>query len=172
MPPKLKSNEIISKLQKGEIKGIVVFDGVCNLCNWGVKFIDKRDKENKIMFAWAQDENMLEVLYKFNITKQSVLDEFAFLEYRPYNSNNKQNSISAYFTGKSEDNICVTRASTATLRVLNMMPLPWNICYMFILFPPFLRDLIYKLAAKTRYRIFGKTDECQKPRKSVYDKLL
>jgi predicted DCC family thiol-disulfide oxidoreductase YuxK len=115
-----------------ENKSIVLFDGICNLCNAAVGFIIKRDKEKIITLSPLQS-NLSEALnnqYHFN---QPQLNSIVLIE------NNK-----------------VYYKSTAILRVIKKLSGPIKILYIFIIIPPFIRDAVYMVIAKNRYRWFGK----------------
>ena len=115
-----------------ENQSIVLFDGVCNLCNAAVRFIIKRDKK-KIFTLSPLQSNLSEALnnqYHFN---QPGVNSIVLIE------NNK-----------------VYYKSTAVLRVIKKLSGPIKLLYIFIIIPPFIRDSIYSVIAKNRYRWFGK----------------
>jgi predicted DCC family thiol-disulfide oxidoreductase YuxK len=115
-----------------ENKSIVLFDGVCNLCNAAIGFIIKRDKEKNFTLSPLQS-NLSETLnnqYHFN---QPGVNSIVLIE------NNK-----------------VYYKSTAILRVIKKLSGPIKFLYIFIIIPPFIRDAIYSVIAKNRYRWFGK----------------
>ncbi len=115
-----------------ENQSIVLFDGVCNLCNSAVAFIIKRDKK-KIFTLSPLQSSFSEALndqYHFN---QPQLNSIVLIE------NNK-----------------VYYKSTAVLRVVKKLSGPIKCLYIFIIVPPFIRDAVYSVIAKNRYRWFGK----------------
>src|SRR5262245_39141298 len=118
---------------------IVLFDGVCNLCNRSVQFIIKHDKKNRFVFGSLQGTTGQSYLRQF----QLPADTF--------------NSFILVENGKA-----YTR-STAALRMLKHLGGAWPLLYAFIIVPPFIRNAIYNLIAKNRYRWFGRTDECWIP---------
>lgn len=120
-------------------KFIILFDGVCNLCNGTVQFIIKRDKKNQFHFASLQSESGQHLLAKYNL---------------PLNDYNSFVLI--------EDDKVYTR-SLAALRVAKKLKGLWPFLYGFIIVPKFIRDGIYKWIAKNRYKWFGKQDSCMVP---------
>ena len=116
-----------------ENQSIVLFDGVCNLCNSAVRFIIKRDKE-KIFKRSPLQSSFSETLNQQFHFKQPLLNSIILIE------NNK-----------------VYYKSTAALRVVKKLTGPIKLLYIFIIIPPFIRDAIYNVIAKNRYRWFGKT---------------
>ena len=118
---------------------IVLFDGVCNLCNRTVQFIIKKDPGQKFRFASLQGKTGQGLLKKFNLPTEDL------------------NSIILV-----EDERVYTR-STGALRMLKQLGFPWSLLYGFIIIPPFIRDVVYKWVAKNRYRWFGKQESCAIP---------
>lgn len=117
-------------------KSIILFDGVCNLCNSSVQFVLKRDKKNKFLFASLQSDAAEKLLLQFNI-KNNELDSIVLIE------GNK-----------------LYKKSTAALRIAKELGRFWNALYLFIVLPKFIRDWAYDFIAKNRYKWFGKKDSC------------
>jgi predicted DCC family thiol-disulfide oxidoreductase YuxK len=127
---------------------IILFDGVCNFCNYWVNFIIVRDKDDILKFAALQSEAGQNLLKKFNL--QTVdFDTFILIDGE------------IYFT-----------KSTAALRIARKLNYPVKVLYFFIFIPKFLRDLIYSLIAMNRYKIFGKRDICRLPSENEKEKFL
>lgn len=127
---------------------ILLFDGVCNLCNSIVQFTIKRDPKEKFKFASLQSESGQELLKKFNLPTNDF-DSFVFI------NGNK------YFL-----------KSSAGLHVLKELGGFWKLFYVFIIFPRPLRDFVYNIIAKTRYKIFGKQDACMIPTPKLKQRFL
>ena len=127
---------------------IILFDGVCNFCNFWVNFIIDRDKDDIFKFAALQSEAGQKLLNKFNM-KTEDFDTFILID----------------------GEICFTK-STAALKIARKLNFPVKILYYFIFIPKFLRDLIYSLIAKNRYRFFGKRDVCRIPSYEERKKFL
>jgi predicted DCC family thiol-disulfide oxidoreductase YuxK len=118
---------------------LILFDGVCNLCNGAVQFIIKRDKKKRFIFASLQSSLGQQQLKKFGINPTSlhsiiVIEEGLFFE-----------------------------KSDAALKIASHLDKPWPILAAFKIFPTFLRDAGYNLIAKNRYTLFGKRDQCMIP---------
>lgn len=118
---------------------IILFDGVCNLCNASVQFIINRDPKRHFMFATLQGK-----------TAQSILGDapLAGLDL---------NSVVLVENGKLYDR------STAALRIARKLSSGWPVFYAFIIVPQFIRDGIYNWIAKNRYKWFGKQESCMMP---------
>lgn len=120
-------------------KGIIIFDGVCNFCNQSVDFIMKRDKNAYFLFTANQQNAGRKILEEKGILSSEV------------------NTIYLYENGK------LYSESTAALRIARHLGFPYNWGYVFILVPPFLRNFVYKIIAKNRYKWFGKKESCRLP---------
>ena len=127
---------------------IILFDGVCNFCNFWVNFTIDRDKDDIFRFAALQSEAGQKLLqeYKLNV---SDFDTFVLIV------NDK------HFT-----------KSTAALKIARKLNYPVKVLYYFIFIPKFLRDLIYSLIAINRYKIFGRRNICRIPSEDERDKFL
>lgn len=116
-----------------EEKSIILFDGVCNLCNGFVRFIRKRDKKKQFSFLALQSTKAKELCSVHNIpldTDSVVLiqNEKYFLE------------------------------SDAAIQICKLLPTPWNWSVVFKVIPKTWRDRFYKWIAQNRYDWFGKRD--------------
>lgn len=129
-------------------KKIVLFDGVCNLCSSSVQFIIAHDKKNQFLFGSLQGDAGQQYLKKFNL---------------PANAFNSFMLV--------EDETLYTR-STAALRMLKYLGGGWAFLYAFIIVPGFIRDGIYNLVAKNRYKWFGKKEACWVPTPALKAKFL
>lgn len=118
-------------------KSIVLFDGLCNLCNSSVRFILKHDKKEQYSFASLQSDASTKLLLHLNYKKDDL------------------NSIVLIEGAK------VYYKSTAVLRIAKGLRPIWNCSYLFIIIPKFIRDSIYDFIAKNRYNWFGKRESCQ-----------
>jgi len=117
-------------------KSIILFDGVCNLCNNSVQFIIKRDNKQQFLFASLQSDAAAKLLLQF-YSKKIELQSIVLIE------ENK-----------------VYDKSTAALRIARELNPFWNVLYIFIIVPKSFRDLVYDFIAKNRYKWFGKQDNC------------
>ncbi|HEX7458577.1 MAG TPA: thiol-disulfide oxidoreductase DCC family protein [Ginsengibacter sp.] len=127
---------------------IILFDGVCNLCNGAVQFVIKRDNKNQFLFASLQSEEGKQILEDNNFPA------------------NKSDSFLLVEDGK------VYERSTAALRVLKNLSGLRSLLYGFIIVPKFIRDSVYNWIAKNRYQWFGRKDECMIPTPELKAKFL
>jgi len=127
---------------------IILFDGVCNLCNYFVQFIIRWDRRGFFKFAPIQSEVGKSLLSHFNIQPEDI-------------------DTVVYIRGDK----CFIRSS-AVLYVLKDLKGFWMILFMLIVIPRFLRDLIYNAIAKSRYRLFGKKENCMIPSEDFKHRFL
>lgn len=131
----------------------ILFDGVCNFCNASINFIIDRDSKGIFKFAALQSEVGQELLKKFRLkTNDSESRTF--------------DSIVAI------DGYKVYQKSDAALEIARRMDGIWKIFYVFIIIPAFLRNPVYDLIARNRYRIFGRTDACRIPTPELKTRFL
>lgn len=131
-----------------EQPNIILFDGHCNLCNGVVQFIIKRDPKITFHFAALQSEAGQRILQRFELPVDSM-DSFVFVQGR-----------SCYFK------------SAAALRVARELTGLWPMLYALIIVPRSIRDLLYDVVAKRRYRWFGRRDTCMAPTPSLRKRFL
>ena len=117
-------------------EAIILFDGICNLCNRSVLFILKRDLKKQFLFASLQSDASKKLLLQFN------------------DGNSRLKSIVLI-----EDETVYIK-STAVLRICRRLGLFWRMMYVFIFIPKGWRDFIYDTIAKHRYDWFGKKNTC------------
>ncbi len=118
---------------------VVLFDGVCNLCNQSVLFIIQRDPSAKFKFATLQSE----------FAKQQLASRITEKE--------KMESVVLLRNGE------VYRQSRAALEIARHLSGAWPLMYALIMVPPFLRNVVYNWIARNRYKWFGKKDACMIP---------
>jgi predicted DCC family thiol-disulfide oxidoreductase YuxK len=122
---------------------IVLFDGVCNLCNGAVQFIVKRDPRGILQFASLQS------LYARQKLEALGRDPDALY------------SIVVLRDGRALEK------SDAVLEIAKHLTGPWKYLTIFQIIPRFIRDWFYSLVANNRYRWFGKKDQCMIPTASL-----
>ncbi len=127
---------------------IVLFDGVCNLCNASVQFILERDAKERFRFASLQSEAGQQLLQQFHLPTNDF-DTFLLVE------------GDTYYT-----------RSTAALRVARNLHGAWKYMYVFIAVPKFLRDAVYGFVARNRYQWFGKQETCWMPTPELKARFL
>lgn len=130
-------------------ESIIIFDGVCNFCNGVVNFILVRDKKDIFRFAANQSEAAKQILLENNIPLETEISTVFLFE-----------------NGK------LYQKSTAALRIARKLPFAWNLCYIGIIIPAFLRNVIYDFIAKNRYKWFGKKETCRVPSPAERGKFL
>ncbi len=129
--------------EKTDPKYIVLFDGVCALCNHSIDFLIKLDKELKLKFAPLQGETAKAVF------SRNTIDDDALK--------------SIILVKKSDGGEQIFKRSDAVLESLKTIGGFWNIVVIFKLFPRAIRDSIYNFIARNRYKWFGKYDACRLP---------
>ncbi len=118
---------------------VILFDGICNLCNASVQYVIKHDKKKLFRFASLQSSFGESVLKQYNLPV-NTFNSFILLI----------------------DNKIYTR-STAALLVAKKLSGLIKLLYGFIIIPRFIRDFVYDIIAKNRYKWFGKKEACWVP---------
>ncbi len=125
---------------------LILFDGVCNLCNASIQRVIKYDHRERFYFASLQSG------YAARIVP----------------SPDRVELTSVIYVEKGN----VFRDSTAALRVAKKLKFPVNLLYGFIIIPRIIRDPVYRFIARNRYRWFGKRQECMVPTKKLSYRFL
>jgi predicted DCC family thiol-disulfide oxidoreductase YuxK len=126
-------------MSEPEARPIILFDGVCNLCAWAVRFIIERDPKVLFRFASLQSEIGQELMIKHELDPTNM-DSFILIE-----------------GGTAH------QQSTAALKVARHLSGAWPAFHAFVVLPRFVRDPLYRLVARNRYRWFGKQQTCMIP---------
>ena len=129
-------------------KPVILFDGVCNLCNNAVQFIIRHDPDEKFLFASLQSEFGQQLMKHYNRPLENF-NSFILLQ------NNK-----------------VFNKSTGALKVAKELKGAWKLLYIFIVVPRFIRDTVYTWIANNRYKWFGKKDACMIPTPQLKARFL
>ena len=127
---------------------VVLFDGVCNLCNAAVTFIIDRDPSARFRFA-TLDSEAARALLQTARAPAGLPDSIALV-----------------------DEEGVFTRSDAALRIARRLTFPWPLTYVFILAPRVLRDALYDLIARHRYRWFGRQETCMVPTPELRGRFL
>jgi len=122
-----------------EKRKVVLFDGVCNLCNFWVDMLMRKDKKQKLFFSSLQSEFGQKVLRQHKLPTKEF-DSFLFL-----------------------DDDKLYQKSTASLHVFANLGGMWSIIKIFFIIPAPIRNWVYSLIAKNRYSLFGKSETCRLP---------
>ncbi len=127
---------------------IIIFDGVCNLCNGFVQFVIRNDKSGKFKFASLQSSSAEKILKTFNFPidrlKTIILVEDSKIYLR----------------------------SGAVLKIARQLDGIWKISVLLYVFPSFISDAVYNLISKYRYKLFGKKDSCMIPTPELKSRFL
>ena len=127
---------------------IVLYDGVCGLCDRSVQLILRNDRRGRFRFAALQSDAGRALLEKFGLPPDA-LDSIVLVE-----------------GGRA------WRKSRAALRIARRMDAPWPLLWPLIIIPGAVADVFYDLVAKNRYRMFGKLDACMLPPPEVRARFL
>lgn len=127
---------------------IVLYDGVCGLCDRSVQLILRNDRRGRFRFAALQSEAGRALLEKFGLSPE-VLDSVVLVQ-----------------GGRA------WRKSRAALRIARRMDAPWPLLWPLTVIPSPVADFFYDLLARNRYRIFGKLDACMIPPPEVRARFL
>ncbi|MGC1631526.1 MAG: DCC1-like thiol-disulfide oxidoreductase family protein [Gelidibacter sp.] len=130
-------------------KQLILFDGVCNLCEASVQYVIKHDKDDVFRYTALQSEVGQQIIKKFNI------------------DNAQMDSILLYAPEKG-----ISYKSTAALKIASKLGFPRNLMSVFLTVPAFLRNWVYDYIAKNRYQWYGKKDECMIPTPELKSKFL
>ena len=131
-----------------EYDKIILYDGVCNLCNGFVNFVISRDPSAKLKFSAIQGE-----------MGKSILE------------NSKEIKRELYSIIYIENGILFDK-STAVLKILRHLEGIWPYLYGLIFIPESIRNVIYGIVAKNRYRWFGKKESCRFTQSGLEDRFL
>ncbi len=127
---------------------ILLFDGICNLCNGFVQFVISRDSRAVFRFAALQSEIGRELAEKAGLPSSSL------------------STVVLY-----ENNRFYTHSDVG-LRVARRLDGLWPAFYIFVVLPKFIRDAIYNWVARHRYRWFGKRESCMVPTPELRSRFL
>jgi predicted DCC family thiol-disulfide oxidoreductase YuxK len=130
-------------------KKVILFDGVCNLCNDSVIKVIKKDKKNVFLFTALQSDIGQKIIEKIGIDTSKI------------------DSIILY---ESNGNFHIK--SSAALRVMNEFSGLWKLTQIFRILPAAFNNVFYDFVARNRYKWFGKKDSCMIPTPELKAKFL
>jgi predicted DCC family thiol-disulfide oxidoreductase YuxK len=136
-------------MQLPKHKQLILFDGVCNLCNSSVNYVIKHDKNDVFRFAPLQSEVGSQIIAKYNLDTSQT------------------DSILLY----SEDKGLKIKSSAA-LAIASKLGFPRNLLAIFYIIPTFIRNWVYDYIAKNRYKWYGKKNACMIPTPELQEKFL
>lgn len=133
----------------GDPRPLVLFDGVCNVCNGIVRFVIARDAApGRVRFAALQSDAGQALLRRHGLPTDDF-ESFVFVE-----------GDRAF------------RRSTAALRLFRLLGFPWSLLWLLVVVPAPVRDAVYDWFARRRYGWFGKRDQCMVPTPDVRARFL
>jgi predicted DCC family thiol-disulfide oxidoreductase YuxK len=127
---------------------IILFDGVCNLCNGFVQFVIKRDPQAKLKFGTLQSNEAIELLLPHHINPEEL------------------NSVIFIVNNK------VYTQSDAAIKIAQHLGSAWPLAASLLIIPKFIRNAVYRFIAKNRYRWFGKKMQCMVPSPDLKSRFL
>lgn len=130
-------------------KKIILFDGICNLCNGAIQFIIKRDTQEQFLFTPLQSKTGQKLLKERGIDTENI-DSIILIE----------------------PNVVIYIKSDAALQIVKNLNTPWRFILLFKVLPKDFRDFVYDFIAKNRYRWFGKQAQCMVPTSELKSKFL
>ena len=130
---------------------IILFDGVCNLCSGTVRFIIKKDKAAFFRFAAIQSE-----------AGQRIMEQYV-------NEKEEEKGITSIFYIREKE--CF-RKSEAVLYILKDLGKGWQLLFPLIYIPSFVRDSLYLLISRNRYKLFGKKTSCMVPTPDIKNRFI
>lgn len=127
---------------------IILFDGVCNLCNGSVQLVIKNDPKKRFQFAALQSDQGKAILKAYGLSESALSSFILIQEHKVY------------------------MRSTAALKVAGQLSGIIKLLYAFIIIPAFIRDAVYNGIAKNRYKWFGKKESCMIPTADLQSRFL
>ena len=127
---------------------IILFDGVCNLCDGFVQFVIQHDSKEQFCFASLQSETGREILARHQLP---------------------QDQLSTIVLSRGDE---FFTKSDAALRILSNLDGILKLTGIFLFLPRFVRDIFYDLVARNRYRLFGRKDACMIPTPELRARFL
>ncbi|MFC7371467.1 thiol-disulfide oxidoreductase DCC family protein [Fictibacillus iocasae] len=127
---------------------VILFDGVCNMCNGAVQFMLKHERDHRLRFAAMQSETGAKLLASHGLPSNQM-DSFVIIK----------------------DGVAYTK-SDAAVQAASHLKYPWRIAVLGKAIPRGIRDMIYSYIAKNRYKWFGKKETCMLPSPGVKDRFI
>ncbi|AYD49211.1 thiol-disulfide oxidoreductase DCC family protein [Arachidicoccus soli] len=132
-----------------QAQNIVLFDGICNLCNGAVQFIIKHDKNAHFKFASLQSAVAKKLLLQYGIEMRNPPESILLIREHK-----------------------IFYQSSAILHIAQRLDGAWKIATVLFIVPKFIRNFFYRLIAKNRYKWFGKKQECMLPTPALKSRFL
>jgi len=126
---------------------VILFDGVCNLCEGSVRFIILRDPHRRFRFAPIQSD-----------AGHRLLDDFEM-----------DVDMKTFYLVRGEQ---LLEKSDAWLEIVRHLSGAWPLLYAFKVVPGFIRDVVYDFIGRNRYRWFGRKEACMVPTPEIRERFL
>jgi predicted DCC family thiol-disulfide oxidoreductase YuxK len=118
---------------------LVVFDGVCKLCHFWSRFIIRFDSHQRVKLATVQSPVGVALFGHYGLPSSEIKSVYYFADGQ------------------------VFEKSTALLKITKQLPWPWWPLLICSVIPRLIRDALYDVIARNRYRLFGRHDLCPAP---------
>lgn len=140
-------------MRESETKAIVLYDGVCGLCNRAVQFLLKRDRRDRFQFASLQSDAAARVLQRHGMDAKSLDTVYAVLNY-----------------GEPDETLLAK--GDAFLFFAKVIGGIWSVARIGRIIPRPIRNWLYDFIARHRYQVFGKSESCMLPDPKQRHKFL
>ncbi len=127
---------------------ILLFDGVCNICNGFVQFVIKRDPEKQFRFVALQSDTGKKILQHLNLSTEDLSTAILI------------------------ENEKIYTQSSVGLKIIKRMDVWFSFLSFLIILPKSLRDFFYRIIANNRYKWFGQQDHCMIPTPELQSRFL
>ena len=165
-------------VQRAAVRNVLVYDGVCNICNAGTRFVGRLDAGKRVHFVSMQSKEALPFLQAAGVSPEEVHKRFAFFEQRPSPAGR---GASPCRSSVLSDHVDVpepwvfSMGGLAALRVgvaVQAQPISAAAAAALALLPQRLVDALYDAVADNRYKWFGRTEACQIPTPAMRSRHL
>ena len=130
---------------------VVLFDGVCGLCDRTVNWLLLHDTAERIHFATLQGKTGARILEQYGV--DDGLHSVVYVE-------------------TTSTSVNIHRRSTAIFKLCELLPTPYRWIGLFGVLPRFVTDAVYNVVARVRYRIWGQLATCRLPTASERHRFL
>lgn len=156
-----------------ESKSIILFDGVCNLCNTTVDFLMRRDGQDRLRFAALQSEAAQIMLRSVGVEAGGLGDPSLFKSENPPQATGGYGPQNEWTTVILIQGNKVHVRSAAIFRALQELGFFWRmIGFLGLCLPAFMRDGLYRCVSRWRYTVFGRRETCRIPSPEERKKFL
>lgn len=135
-------------MKNSQNQPLLLFDGICNLCNNSINFVIRHDKHQKFKFASLQSDAAKQILLQLNETNSNI------------------NSIVLIY------NNSIYYKSSAILKLFSILGGFYSLSSIFYIFPKKMRDMLYDYIARNRYKWYGKRESCMIPTKELKSRFI